>query len=64
MMNLQQASISGLYASRRQLIHEEPANHNPLECGNPATCPKCIQWREWAKQLVQINREIAERESK
>lgn len=63
-MNLQQASLSGLYAAQRQLIHNEPPQHNPLECRNPETCPACQKWREWAKQLVTVNREIVERESK
>lgn len=64
MLNIQQASNSGLYAAQRQLLKSEPPNHNPLECRDPQTCPACIQWRAWARELVQINREIAERESK
>ena len=64
MMNLQQASVSGLYATRRQLIQSEPPGHNTLECRNPATCPECENWREWARQLVQVNREIVKRETK
>lgn len=61
MMNLQQASESGLLTARRQLIQAEPAQHNPLECGNPATCPTCKAWRVWARQLLEVNREITER---
>lgn len=64
MMNLQQASESGLYAAQRELLRQEPPSHNPLDCANPQTCADCQKWRAWAKQLVQVNREIAERESK
>jgi hypothetical protein len=64
MMNLQQSSLTGLYTQHRELLRREPPNHNPLMCSHPATCPVCVAWREWAVQLVKVNREIAERETK
>ena len=63
-MNLQQASAAGLYIAQRNLIKTEPPNHNPLECAHPATCPVCIAWRAWARELVLVNREIVARETK
>jgi hypothetical protein len=64
MMNLQQASESGLLIARRQLIQTEPPGHNPLDCSNPATCPKCEAWGAWAKNLMEVNREITARQLK
>lgn len=64
MMNLQASSLTGLYIQQRELLRHEPKNHNPLMCANPATCPVCVEWREWAIQLVKVNREIAARETK
>ena len=63
-MNLQASSISGLYTAQRNLIQAEPPNHNPLQCAHPATCPVCIAWSAWARELVTVNREIVARETK
>ncbi|HSS99940.1 MAG TPA: hypothetical protein VLK33_23055 [Terriglobales bacterium] len=58
------ATDTNLERRRRALINSEPArDHEILDCWNP-DCPSCQRWREWAKQIAEVNGEIKTRQSK
>lgn len=50
--------------TRRRILDREPyALHGVSSCFNP-DCSSCNQWKQWARDLASVNREIQERNNK